>query len=357
NAVSLESAHHKGLKYAQWLFSRLQRLVTPLLLLIFAWGGIALIMKLLGAGAELIQLTSQASLIPTWFLAIYIMVVTLSPLMYKIWRRLGLMSFWILVVFAVAVDLAFFAAGAHWLGWTNYFWVWLAIHNLGFAWRDGRIGSPRVLIMFSAIALLVMWMLVFLGPYPLAMVGSPNQSLSNTTPPKITLLALAILQFGLLLSIENPMRRALNSLRLWTVTVLVNSMIMTLYLWHISVMIVLIGVLYLMGGPGLALEPGSLNWWFARPVWMAVLCLMLIPFSLLLSPLERGARGSKSPAVSLLRLIAGSMIICLGIALLAMYGFGGGPLARLDLAAFVMVAAGAALSGLIPGLRLIRRDS
>ena len=153
------------------------------------------------------------------------------------------------------------------------------------------------------------------------------------------------------------MRRALNSLRLWTVTVLVNSMIMTLYLWHISVMIVLIGVLYLMGGPGLALEPGSLNWWFARPVWMAVLCLMLIPFSLLLSPLERGARGSKSPAVSLLRLIAGSMIICLGIALLAMYGFGGGPLARLDLAAFVMVAAGAALSGLIPGLRLIRRDS
>lgn len=351
NAVSLESAHRKGLKYAEWLFSRLQRLVTPLLLLLFVWGGIAVLMKLFGASAAQIQLASQASLIPTWFLAIYIMVVTLSPLMYKLWRRLGLMSFWALVMFAVTVDIAFFAAGARWLGWTNYFWVWLAIHNLGFAWRDGRIGRPKLLILFSALALLVMWMLVFLGPYPLAMVGSPDLSLSNTTPPKITLLALAILQFGLLLSIENPMRRALNNLRLWTLTVLINSMIMTLYLWHISVMIVLIGILYFLGGPGLSLEPGSISWWFTRPVWMTILFILLIPFSLVLSPLERSARGFKSPAVSLLRLIVGSMAICLGIALLAMYGIGGGPLPRLDLAAFAMVAAGAALSGLIPGLK------
>ena len=78
---------------------------------------------------------------------------------------------------------------------------------------------------------------------------------------------------------------------------------------------------------------------------------MLFPFSLLLSPLERSVRGSGSPSISLLRLIAGSTIICLGIALLAMYGFGGGPLPGLGLAAFVMVATGAALSGLIPRSR------
>ena len=115
------------------------------------------------------------------------------------------------------------------------------------------------------------------------MVGSPDEGLSNTLPPKITLLALGVFQFGLLLSLENPMRHVLNNLGVWTTTVLINSMIMTIYLWHITVMIVFIALLYLAGGLGLGIEPGTQEWWLTRPIWIAVLLLLLLPVALSLA--------------------------------------------------------------------------
>ena len=351
NAVSLESARRKGIAYAGWLSARLNRLVAPLLVLLIAWAGIAVTMGRFGVSPAVIQMTSQAALIPTWFLAIYIMVVILAPTTYKLWRRWGFASFWAFVAIAIAVDIAFFAADVKWLGWSNYFWVWLAVHHLGFAWRDDRMGSAKQLIFYSALALLALWLLVSYGPYPLAMVGSPDEHLSNTLPPKITLLALGIVQFGLLLSFEKPMRRALAGLRLWTATVLINSMIMTVYLWHITVMVVFVALLYLAGGPGLGLEPGTLDWWYSRPVWISVLMVLLLPVALLLSPLERRSRSSDSAIPSTARQIVGAMMICLGVALLAMYGYGGGPIPRLDLASFALVVVGSGISGLLPSFR------
>ncbi len=348
NGVSLESARRKGTDYGGWLAARLNRLVAPLLVLIIAWAVFAVTMLLFGAERETIQYASQASLIPTWFLAIYIMVVILAPLTYAFWRRFGFFSFWAFVVVAVLVDYAFFVAKLEWLGWTNYFWVWLAVHHLGFAWRDGRFDNHGKLLAYAALGLVSLWVLIFKGPYPLAMVGSPDPGLSNTLPPKITLLALGIFQFGLLLALENPMRRALNGLRLWTATVLINSMIMTVYLWHITVMIVLIGLLYLAGGLGLDIEPGTETWWYSRIVWILVLLLLLLPVALLLSPLERASRGRDSAPPSPVRQVAGAMMLCLGIALLAMYGYGGGPIERLDLMSFALVVVGAGVSGLLP---------
>jgi len=351
NGVSLESARKKGIKYAEWLFTRLNRLVAPMLLLIIAWGVIAFIMSTFGARPSVIQFSSQAALIPTWFLAIYIMVAILAPATYAFWRRYGFASFWIFVSVAVIVDALFFLADIRWPGWSNYFWVWLAVHQLGFAWRDGRAGSPLRLLACSAAGIAALSVLVLAGPYPFAMVGSPDEGLSNTLPPKVTLLALGIFQFGLLLSLEKPMRSLLDNVRLWALTVLINSMIMTLYLWHITVMIIFVALLYLAGGFGLGIEPGVPEWWFTRPLWIAILLALLLPVALLLSPLERRSRNAGSGVPSPLRQVAGAMMICLGVSLLAMYGFGGGPLPNLDIYSFVMVLVGAGISGLLPGLR------
>ena len=233
NAVSLESARRKGNDYAGWLVTRLNRLISPLLLLLVAWGLLAFVLHFSGVSGEVLNLASRASLIPIWFLAIYTVVVVLAPATYIAWERWGFASFWFFVLIGALVDVAFFAAKQQWLGWTNYFWVWLAVHHLGYAWRDGRMGSPARLLVYSVLGLSVLALLIFKGPYPFAMVGSPDENLSNTLPPKITLLALGIAQFGLLLSIEAPMRRLLTNVRIWAATVLINSMIMTLYLWHL----------------------------------------------------------------------------------------------------------------------------
>ena len=347
NAVSLESAERKGIGYAGWLAARLHRLVTPLLLLLVAWAGTALAMNLVDTRPAVVQFTSQAALIPTWFLAIYTMLVLLAPSVYKFWRRFGFASFFVFVALAAITDTAFFAADIKWLGWTNYFWVWLAVHQLGFAWRDGRIGGVGVRLAISAVGLAVLYSLVHWGPYPLAMVGSPDKLLSNTLPPKITLLALGLFQFGLLMAFESPMRRALESLRLWTATVLINSMIMTIYLWHITVMVIIGSVLYVSGGFGFGLEPGTPEWWMTRPIWICVLMAFLLPVALLLSPLERRSRPADAKVPAAASQIGGAVMICLGISMLAMWGFGGGPRSWLDVAAFVLVVVGAGISGVL----------
>jgi len=348
NAVSLESAARKGEPYAYWLSVRLNRLVAPLLILLLAWSGIALGMYLAGVRPAVIQFTSKAALIPTWFLAIYIMLVILAPAAYRAWRRYGFASFWAFVVLAVLTDTAFFAAGQRWLGWTNYFWVWLAVHQLGFAWRDGRQGSPLWLLACSAAGFATLYLLISEGPYPLAMVGSPDEGLSNTLPPKITLVALGLFQFGLLLALESPMRRALESLRVWTATVLINSMIMTLYLWHITIMVLLGTVLYVADGFGFGIEPGTPAWWWTRPLWIGVLLLLLFPAALALSPLERRGRSPDARIPPASRQIAGAILLCLGISLLAVFGYGGGVIPGQDVASFVLVVVGAGLSGLLP---------
>lgn len=348
NAVSLESAKRKGVDYAGWLSARLNRLVGPLLLLLVVWAGLSVLMGVLGVRPAVIQYVSQAALIPTWFLAIYIVIAILAPLAYRFWRAAGFLSFAFFAVGGALTDAAFFLADMQWLGWTNYLWVWLAVHQLGFAWRDGRMNGALRLLVYSAIGFAALWLMINKGPYPLAMVGSPDPGLSNTLPPKITLLALGIFQFGLLLSLEGPMRRALANLRLWTATVLINSMIMTLYLWHITVMVVFGALLYKANGFGLGLEPGTPEWWYSRPLWIAVLFVLLLPIALLVSPLERRSRGADAAIPKAGLQIIGAMMVGLGVALLAMYGFGGGPVPGLDLASFALVVLGAGIGGMLP---------
>lgn len=347
NAVSLESAKRKGIGYAGWLAARLHRLVSPLLLLLVVWAAAALVMNLMGTRTVVIQFTTAAALIPTWFLAIYTMLVLLAPVAYKFWRRFGFKSFFVFVALAAITDTASFAADMKWAGWTNYFWVWLAVHQLGFAWRDGRLGGVWVRLGISAFGFAVLYALIFKGPYPMAMVGSPDPGLSNTLPPKITLLALGLFQFGLLLSLESPMRRALDNLRLWTATVLINSMIMTLYLWHITVMIMVGSVMYVSDGFGFGIEPGTSEWWATRPIWVGVLLICLVPVALLLSPLERRSRPADAPIPAAASQIIGAAMICVGIALLAMWGFGGGPRPGLDVGAFALVVVGSVVSGVL----------
>jgi len=350
NAVSLESAQRKGIAYAGWLSARLNRLVGPLLLLLVVWAAFSVALGMFGVRPAVIQYLSQAALIPTWFLAIYIMVVIVAPVAYRFWKSWGFASFWVFVAAAILVDAAFFYADMRWLGWSNYFCVWLAVHHLGFAWRDGRMGSPGRLLLYSALGFAGLWSLINYGPYPLAMVGSPDPGVSNTLPPKITLIALGVFQFGLLLALEGPMRRALKGLRLWTATVLINSMIMTVYLWHITVMVLFGAVLYLAGGIGLGLEPGSEAWWLSRPLWILILFVLLLPLALLVSPLERRSRAADAAVPKAALQILGATMIGLGVALLAMYGFAGGPIPRLDLASFALVVFGAWISGVLPRL-------
>ncbi len=353
NAISLESAtkNNTPFNYANWLTGRLHRLLTPLLVLIVFWAFMAFGLNLFGASTDTVVFASQAALVPTWFLAIYTMIVLLAPATYAFWRRWGFLSLGFYVLMAALVDLAFFQWNIQWLGWSNYFWIWLAVHHLGFAWHDGRLGKPSLLIAVSAVALLVLMLLIFKGPYPLAMAGSPGEAVSNTLPPKITLIALGVFQFGLLLAIEKPMQRLLAGLRFWTCTVIINTMIMTIYLWHMTILVLVLGLSYISSGFGLTLVPNSADWWYSRPLWLAVLLCLLLPIAMLMSPLERVARAKDAPVPSSARLVIGAVMAGAGIAAASLFGFNGDLLSLKSIAPLVLVLGGAAICGLSLRLR------
>jgi len=346
NSISWQSAQRRGTSYGEWLQVRLQRLAGPVLPLIALWIALAAGAQSFGMRPEMVRVASQMALIPIWFLAVYVAVVVLVPVSYRAWQRFGFRSFGVLVVAAIIDDLLFFAADLKSVGWLNYAFVWLAVHQLGYAWRDGYLAGARQGLAWVVAGGLVLAGLVVLGPYPVSMVSVPGQEVSNTLPPKIAMLALGIVQCGLLLSIEAPMRRWLAKPAPWTAVVLINGMIMTVFLWHLTASTLSIGVALLFGGAGLEVAPGSGAWWALRPLWIAVYLLALLPFALGFGRFERSPGSSREyPGW---RLVAGAMLMCGALALLALDGIAGSGWLGLRVGVLIMLFAGAWLAAVNP---------
>ncbi len=324
NAISWQKALERGHSYAHWLDSRFRRLVVPVLPLLAAWALLGLAAISGGVAAATLRIGSQVALVPTWFLSVYLIVILAVPWTFRLWLKLGLASFAVLALAAVLADVGAFGGGPGWLRWLNYAFVWAAVHQLGYAWQAGRLGGWRLPVL-AASGLAALFALVLYGPYPVSMVGVPGEEISNSLPPTIALLALGMFQGGLLLTFESPFRRWLEGRRAWAATVLVNANIMTLFLWHSTVLVLAIGALMQLGGPGLGLVPGTGIWWLARVPWVLALGVLLIPFLIIFGRFERpGARSGSPPGTG--RLLVGSACFCAGIGLLALEGVGGGAL-------------------------------
>jgi len=344
NAVSWRAALRDGKPFSTWLDSRLRRLILPGLPLIVAWVILAYIAGRLGVSPELIQAGSKIALIPIWFLAIYTLIVLFVPLTHAAWQRFGFASFLAPAALAVLDDALFFAGNSS-LGWFNYLFIWIAVHQLGYAWLDNRLASPAVRLGFGFFGLGLLYGLTVHGPYPIALISVPDAAISNTLPPKLPLLALAIAQAGFVLSAEGPLRRWLKRPIPWTAAVLLNGMIMTIYLWHSTAMALSIGVSVALGNIGLSFDPGSGAWWLARPLWMFVYLIVLAALMPLVARFERIPVPEKAAAAW--RQIVGSMLVCLGLAMLAGFGFGGDTPLSIQAAAALTPFAGALLAGLL----------
>lgn len=346
NGISWQSAQRHGRSYSEWLQLRLQRLAGPVLPLIAVWVVLAAGAQWLGLRPEMVKVASQMALIPIWFLAVYVFVVVLVPISYTAWQRFGFKSFGILVLAAVVDDLLFFAADLQAVGWLNYAFVWLAVHQLGYAWRDGYLAGPRQGLAWVLAGGALLVGLITLGPYPVSMVSVPGQEVSNTLPPKIAMLALGIVQSGLLLAVESPMRRWLAKSTPWTAVVLINGMIMTVFLWHLTASTLAIGGALLLGDVGLKVAPGAGTWWLLRPAWIAVYLLALLPFALGFGRFERGPAGLR--ILPALRLVGGAILICGALALLALDGIAGSGWLGLRIGVLVTLFLGAVLAGVNP---------
>lgn len=319
NSVSWEASLRKQEEgadgtYRDWLASRVQRLIAPTFPLLLLWALLAVGLTQAGMEREQIRQATEAALIPVWFLAVYLLVTACTPLAYKAWKRFGWLSFAWFIPVAALVDWLRFEHGVPYISFTNFLWVFLGIHQLGFAWRDGRFARLFFAWAWFAIGLAVLVAITVYGFYPVSMVSAPD-GFSNSLPPTLALFALGVVQVGLVLALEPWGKRMLENLRLWTATVLMNGMIMTVYLWHLTAFVLVMTVVWLvLGGVGLDTVPGTSEWWASRPLWLAIYILALLPFIAIFARHERSfgpIRGGRT--VPKARVVAGVLLICIGL--------------------------------------------
>lgn len=318
NAAAWSAARERGVDYGAWLYGRLRRLVIPVIPVWCLWIGLTAVARLVDFDAERVSVATQAALVPTWFLAVYVLVALPVPWTYRLWERLGFGSFALLALLAAAVDAVRFLAHLGWFGWWNYWILWAAIHQLGYAWRDGRLGGVRRALPWLLAGVTGLGVVIVVFGYPRSMVSVPGEAVSNTLPPSLAMLFLGLAEIGAVLLLEPAARARLERTAVWTPTILVNGMIMTVYLWHMTVCILLVAGLGALGSVALHVPPGTPTWWASRPFWIAALAAAAVPFLLVFSAQERPRPTDHVPGAA--AQLAAAFCFCAGVGAVALLG-------------------------------------
>ena len=320
NGVSWSLNRERNGTYASWLVGRIQRLINPVIPLYLVWIAFAGFASGFGVSAEMVSLVSQLALVPIWFLAVYLVVVALVPVTWRLWERWGLASFLIFLFGAAAVDVAAFVFQIDAVRFLNFAFVWLGVHQLGYAWQSGQLQNRAMTVTLGIVSALALIGLVRYGVYPVAMIGVPGSEVSNSMPPTMALFALGLTQAGIVLSLEPLGRAWLTSKRVWASVILLSGMIMTVYLWHLTAFVLATAIGYGLG-MGLDFEPGSGAWWLARLICIPLFLVALAPFVAIFTRFEQ--EGLPIPEhLPMWRLVSAVVLVCGGLALTAAQGIG-----------------------------------
>jgi Acyltransferase family len=274
HATALPSVRRRGGGYADFARSRAGRLLRPTAVFVAVWLVLALAVEVTGHDRGVVRIATRTVAQPLWFVGVYLGVVALAPAMLRMHRWCGRMSWAVPATLAAGaglVDVLRFGAGVPDIGYLNVALVWLAVHQVGYLYADGRL-TRRIAVGLVGTGLAATVALTAYGPYPTSMVGLPGERVSNLSPPTFALVTHSAWLIGLVLLLRAPVSRWLCRPRVWRVVIMANGLAMTAFLWHLTAMFVATAGTVALG----LVQPavGSLAWWLLRPAWIAVLMLL-----------------------------------------------------------------------------------
>ncbi|MFI6306831.1 acyltransferase [Amycolatopsis thailandensis] len=316
NLISLGRAESSR----SWLAARLKRLMIPVLPLVAVWLFVPDILRGMGIPEQPLQVGGAIAAQLLWFLAVYVLTVLLTPLMATAHRRWGLKVPLIMLAAAVLVDVARFN-DLGLIGFANAIFVWMAVHQLGFHYTQGRLGSlsRNAALGMSVAGFGITALMVAFGPYPASMIGMPGAPVSNMSPPTVLLAFLAIGQIGLLLAFKPQLNALASRPNLDAALKWIGPRFMSVYLWHMPALIVVSGVaVYGLGYE--TPEPGSVLWLTMAPAWLGACGLVLLGLLRLFARFETRSSGPASTAQTPQLVLAG-LAIAGGLLGLAAHGF------------------------------------
>lgn len=283
-------------RYAAFFRARGVRLLRPSLAFLAVWVALGIVAHVSGLTARpgVQGRFARDALVAVpqllWFVGIYLGACAFAPLMRSFHERWGPYAAGLLVGLAVLVDVARFTA-AELVGNLNFVFVWLAFHQLGFLWRDGRLtrraGWTMVVGGYGA-----MLIAITVGPYPTSMVGLPGEPISNMAPPTVALLAQGVGICGLAVLVRPTMNRVLSRPRAWLAVVRAAPFAMTAFLWHLTGLMVVLLAMRALGVEQPAVA--SWAWWLTRPVLFVLLAAVTAVLVAAFVRFDRGPRTATS---------------------------------------------------------------
>ncbi|MGW3963171.1 acyltransferase family protein [Amycolatopsis sp. NPDC005003] len=304
----------------QWLAGRIKRLMAPVLPLLAVWLIVPDFLRGLGVPPQPVQVGSAIAAQLLWFLAVYVLVVLLTPLMVAAHRRWGLKVPLVMGAAGILVDVARFNDFGY-VGYANAIFVWVAVHQLGFHYVEGRLGSltRRGALTLSAAGFGVTALMVAFGPYPASMIGMPGAPVSNMSPPTVLLAFLAVGQIGLLLAFRPQLNALAARPGVGDALGWLGARFMSVYLWHMPALVVVAGVtVYGLGYETPA--PGTVFWLVMAPAWFAACGMVLLGLLRLFAHFEMQRDAGELTARTPQLVVAGLMISG-GLLGLAAHGF------------------------------------
>ncbi|WP_166355496.1 acyltransferase family protein [Phytoactinopolyspora limicola] len=302
---------------SRWLHQRLTRLAAPVVPLVLVWLVLPHLLLASGLPAGPVDSASRLAGRLLWFLALYVLITALAPMLLRLHQRMRGIEVIGLAVAAGVVDLLRFGVfdGAAVVGYLNVLLVWCAAYQLGMAYATGRLHWLRGYraLAVAAAGMAATAVAVVAGPYPGSMIGMPGEPVSNMNPPTVVLLTITALQLGLAAALRPLIVRwtanppVENGLR-W-----LSARLMTIYVWHMPALIVVAGTAVM--GLDWATPPLlSAEWREAMPIWLGSLLAVLAVMIAAFSRVERTARTGPARRPALI----GLAVVLLGLGLLAL---------------------------------------
>lgn len=371
NAISWDRHVARGGTYAAWMWTRADRLLRPLWAYLIIAGFAAALVSALAptrVAAPLMLLTTQL----LWFLGAYILVTALTPLFQRVTPMRGaLVTLGLLGGCGLVDTVRLFARWPTSVGLANFVLVWSVPAYLGSLRARGTFArySQSFLMTVLVSGLVVNATIICLGPWPLSLVGMPGEPISNMTPPTIVLAVHSVSLACLVALLNGPLTRFLARPNVWRRVTGVNMVAMTLYLWHLPVLVALFAVSHFLGlerptrlgangypvPDGWGYAVGSVGFWIAFGICVWAVVRLMWPLEHAPLPWWDSAPHTSAPQHGVASVLAGIGVAGVGIAtlMLSATGLGGFPV-RVVHYAHLPLNSAAAIALLVGSGALIR---
>lgn len=280
NAAGWHEVRQAGGGYRQYLAHRASWLLRPALVFVVVAVIVPVALELLGIPDSTNAAIVRIALHPLWLLTLYLLTVTVTPVMFALRERagratlLGLLGF---VPLAEASTGLLHSPIPHYLA---SFAVALLAQQLAF----GRVPGTRALVAGAVIGAAGLVLLCTVGGADLNLLGSPGAP-PALAAPAIPLVLLGMVQLSVLALLAKPLKALAGRAALGSAVRFTLRAPMSLYLGFLAAMLLVVAIVYLPSNPTDVLT------WLARPRSLTALGMLAVPAVIVFWWFERHVDG------------------------------------------------------------------